>query len=92
MLSDFFELLLTVSFSLLLLPLAVAVEESRFESDRKQTVPRSVYIPGRAVPLHDDLLTQDPPEPGPATINAPGEQSVGEGGSYWEKSPSVCVF
>lgn len=32
-----------------------------FKSKRKQTVPLCVYIPGRAVPLHDDLLTQDPP-------------------------------
>lgn len=67
----------------------------RLKSNRKQTVALCVYIPGRAVPLHDDLLTQDPPEPGPATINAPGEQSVGAergGVSYWEKSPSVCVL
>lgn len=82
-------------FSLLLLPSAVAVEEStkvlRFKSKSRQTVPLCVYIPGRAVPLHDDLLTQDPPEPGPATINAPGEQSVGVGGAILLGKESICV-
>lgn len=85
-----FGWLLTVSFSLPRLPLAVVAEESMLKGNRKQTVPQSVYIPGRAVPLHDDLLTQDPPEPGPAKINAPREQSVGAGEILLGKE-SVCV-
>lgn len=91
----FFGPFLTVSFSLLLLPLAVAAEECGFKGNRKQRGPHSVYIPGRAVPLHDDLLTQDPPEPGPATINAPREHSVGArgtgGGDLTGKRVRLCV-
>lgn len=90
----FFGPFLTVSFPLLLLPLAVAAEECRFKGNRTQTGPRSVYIPGRAVPLHDDLLTQEPPEPGPATINAPREHSagaVGRGEGILLGKESVCV-
>lgn len=29
--------------------------------------PLSVCVPGRGATLYDDLLTQDPPQPGPAT-------------------------
>lgn len=63
-----------------------------FKSKRKQTVPLCVYIPGRAVPLHDDLLTQDPPSQDLQWLMPRGSKVLGwEGGSYWEKSPSVCV-
>lgn len=80
-------------FSLLLLPLAVAVEEStkglKVKESRRSL---SVFIFQAEQSLSMTIYWRKiPPEPGPATINAPGRQSVGVGGGILLGKESICV-